>query len=605
MKHKLINLLKTVKYVYSKDPWMCAFRDGAFVLITGLEIYAISVGGKFIDGTADIILDWEEFDLGRYLESNSFQYLIVGLALWVLIHLLSRGRQYAGARITRVVFYQAEYDVMHKTATENLQEVEQSRFQEYSTFVPTYSIPRLYTIYDRFSEVIRHLVTVTSALIIASQYMGVSVVFILLISFMEPLMLYVADRNLRDFRKAGIEGVRLVDHFRNLSQMLPYFAELRINQAFAQLKKGYLDGQVFYQEGLISRFKYKEAVGGVWAVIGQTLIHLYYVYIILIVVIERLSIGEFKMLYDYAAKGYSSSFQFWRNLTLIYDELGYTEDFFELLDYEGFGDIQPGDKELRVGVPKLEVRDLDFAYPYSDGRKPVGSAPRKALNGVNMTIEPGQRVAFVGTDGAGKSSLIKTLCGLYEIMDGDYLIEGISVRELKRGELKSKISIIMQDFVRYFLTVEENITHNFDGNKVNYERYEEVKKIAKVTDFLREEGMDDKQVLGKLFPGGRDISPGYWQRLAIARLLYREADIYILDEPFIYIDSAIEIEILNDILQFLKGKTVILITKDEALLKEFDAIYYFREGRVVESGTYKDLVRMKGDFYRDLNLKDD
>jgi ABC-type multidrug transport system fused ATPase/permease subunit len=145
-------------------------------------------------------------------------------------------------------------------------------------------------------------------------------------------------------------------------------------------------------------------------------------------------------------------------------------------------------------------------------------------------------VAFVGNSGSGKTSLVKILCGLFAITAGDYVVGGYSVRELARGELKNRVSVLFQDFVRYNFTLKRNIVLSRERKKVNQTLYEKAKKISEVDVFLEKENMSEEQVLGK-FLGTRELSPGHWQRLAIARMIYRNRDIMIMDEPFTFIDG--------------------------------------------------------------------
>ena len=116
--------------------------------------------------------------------------------------------------------------------------------------------------------------------------------------------------------------------------------------------------------------------------------------------------------------------------------------------------------------------------------------------------------------------------------------------------------------------------------------------------------IDDTSILGKTFASGRDLSPGYWQRLAIARMLYRNKRIFIMDEPFTYIDDVSAEDIINDIFEFLgKDRSLIFITRSTKHLEKFDRIYYFENGRVIESGSWKELMKSKGRLYEESKLQ--
>ena len=177
---------------------------------------------------------------------------------------------------------------------------------------------------------------------------------------------------------------------------------------------------------------------------------------------------------------------------------------------------------------------------------------------------------------------------------------GFSVKELDRGEVKSKISVTFQNFVNYSFSIRENITLTGERKNINNELYSKVIKICEIDKFMKKEGITDTLRLGK-YLDGKELSPGYWQRLAIARMLYRNRDIFILDEPFTFIDGLSREKIMKGILDFAgPDRTVILISRDTDLLDLFDRIYMFDNGHIVERGDWKELIKKKGRFYKEV-----
>jgi len=141
---------------------------------------------------------------------------------------------------------------------------------------------------------------------------------------------------------------------------------------------------------------------------------------------------------------------------------------------------------------------------------------------------------------------------------------------------------------------------------VNTDLYNKVTEIAGVNKFKKIIHADDNSILGKTFSSGRDLSPGYWQRLAIARMLYRNKRIFIMDEPFTYIDDVSADKILSEIYSFLgEEKSLIYITRSIKFLEKFDKVYYFENGRIIESGTWKELMKLKGRLYEESKLQKD
>jgi len=136
---------------------------------------------------------------------------------------------------------------------------------------------------------------------------------------------------------------------------------------------------------------------------------------------------------------------------------------------------------------------------------------------------------------------------------------------------------------------------------VDEKLYKKVIKVAEVDKVVKKEKISDKQILGKYFEGGKEISPGYWQRIAIARMLYRNANIFIMDEPFSFVDGKSKEKLLEGVFSFAgDDRTVIYITKDTDNLEKFDKIFYLENGKITESGNYKELLKKKGKLYKEM-----
>lgn len=593
LKSNLRVLFKTVAFVYKNAFWSALSRDVSFVIITILELYAIRLGGKFIDATAQVLMNFEVFTLRDYFYTESFQYLAFGLAIWITIKGLNNLRSWSMQNIIRNINLQAELQVMEKVSTENMQEVERADFQQMLTFVPGFAIDRLVTSYDIFTNVIQQSIRSVSSMFILYQVLGATTLILPLITIAEPVVQFYGENKLRRFRLKEIRGIRYLTYIRNVALETLNFPELRVNGVFKYIRRNYLAGNKGYNADLSELEKHYNIDNAFFAMIGRVAFVGFVIYILFISVAKRLSIGDFKALFDYAESAYGGSYNVLRNSFRLMDEVSYTREFFELMEFEGFGDAVSGDMALKKNkAPTLKLDKVDFTYPGDN---------YKTLENISIEAKPGQKIAIVGGDGSGKSSLVKVLTGLYAVQAGDYYLGDYSVRELDRGELKSQISAVFQDFVRYSFTIEKNIMLSGEAVQVNRSRYEAVKKVAEVDKFMKIEELKDSQLLGKYFSGGRDISPGYWQRIAIARMLYRNRNIMIMDEPFTYIDGPSRLNILRNIANHIgDNKTLIYITRNTDNLRLFDKIYYMKYGKIVESGSYSELVKKRGHFYKEM-----
>ncbi|MGD9851228.1 MAG: ABC transporter ATP-binding protein [Nitrospirales bacterium] len=224
-----------------------------------------------------------------------------------------------------------------------------------------------------------------------------------------------------------------------------------------------------------------------------------------------------------------------------------------------------------------------------------GDQDQGTLDDLNFRIQPGEHIAFVGENGAGKTTLVKLLCRLYDPTSGHISLDGIDIRQFSTCDYRKNISVIFQDFARYNLTVTENIAL---GN-------EETPDPLKVLEAAKQAGIDDRlsrlpqgyqTVLGKWFDGGQELSIGEWQKVAIARAFFRNADILVLDEPTSAMDAKAEAELFERFLELARDRMAILISHRLSTVKMVDRIYVLERGRIVESGTHDDLVKKQGEY---------
>jgi len=262
---------------------------------------------------------------------------------------------------------------------------------------------------------------------------------------------------------------------------------------------------------------------------------------------------------------------------------GTIRNFIRFLDME-----EPEGEDVEVGWGDITLKNVDFSYPNSK---------EKVLNNVSLTWEKGKTIAIVGENGAGKSTLVKILTGLYPIKSGEGYINNINFKKLSRRSLSQQKSAVFQNYQRYQMTLGENIKIS---NLYEDRSEEDVNDICKKTgidanDKEFEQGFDT--VLSKEF-GGVDVSGGLWQRIAIARSLYRESDYIVLDEPTAAIDPLEEARIYENFADITKQKSAIIVTHRLGSVRLADKIIVLKNGEVVESGTHSELMELSGEYAR-------
>ena len=274
--------------------------------------------------------------------------------------------------------------------------------------------------------------------------------------------------------------------------------------------------------------------------------------------------------------------------SLLYDTLLYMENFFKFIEIEDelSTEVPITKTENNFGDDIIEFRNVNFSYSNNSDL---------VLSNVSFKIAEGEKIAIVGENGAGKTTLVKLLCAFYPNYSGDIIVNNKSLREYELTDYRKQITSIFQDFSKFDISLRENVALS-DLSRI-FKNEDITKALDKGRFNMKDMSLD--QVLGRKFDGGKELSGGEWQKVALSRAFFSNAPILILDEPTASIDAKAEYELFQDFLQLTQGKTVFYITHRLASVKFADKILVLKSGEIHSFGTHNELMN-KDEYYRKL-----
>ncbi len=411
-----------------------------------------------------------------------------------------------------------------------------------------------------------------------------SVIFVVLLAI-APLLLVklVQAKKTFQWRNEKTSEEREMNYYHRILTEPVFAKELRIfgfasvfEKRFSRLNRAYSKKE----DKRIVRYVLWETIASVFSLI---VLFAFMLFIVADAIGGEISLGLMLMIIMALNRGMAFAQNLARSISDLYENSLFISNFFRVIDQK-YNTAQVNDS-ISLN-DSIRMKDVSFSYD-----------EKRVLNKVNLQIPKGKTIAVVGENGAGKSTLVKLLCKLYVPADGEIYFDSVQLSAIDSSVVQASVSAIMQDFLLYNLSVQENVGIS-NLNSMDRTRIKEILRSTGLEKTISElpDGIDS--LLGNLFENSSELSIGEWQKMALARALYKEAEFYIFDEPTSALDGLAETQIIDMFFKATEGKTKLIISHKLTTVLRADYIYVMKQGEIVEQGTHQSLVEMNGEYYK-------
>lgn len=576
------------KLVWKTSPSLTLATALIRIVRSAIPVSILYVGKLIIDQV--VLLSRGANDSHTYL----WQLVAIEFALAILSDALGRVSTLIDSLLGDLFSNYTSIIIMEHAATLDLEQFEDSNFYDKLERARQQTVGRTILLSQVLSQ-LQDFITMgflAAGLIVFNPWLIVLLFVAVLPAFMGEA--YFNDRTYSLSRRQTPER-RELDYVRYIGASDETAKEVKLFNLSGFLVDRFKQlSEKFYQDN--RRLAIRRSLWGTaFSLIGTLGYYAAYVFIIYKTIQGKISIGDLTFL--------AGSFRQLRTLldgilsrfTSVSQGAIYLRDFFDFFEIQPT--IMPSPKALPFPNPIQQgfvFENVSFKYLNSNSW---------ANRNLNFTLPAGEKLALVGENGAGKTTLVKLLARLYDPTEGRILLDGHDLREYNLAELRKNVGVIFQDYIRYQMTVSQNIAVGNIEEIGNSELIVQSARKSLADRLVQKLAGKYEQALGKRFNQGVELSGGEWQKIALARAYMKDAQLLILDEPTSALDARAEYEVFQRFSELTKGKTAVLISHRFSTVRMAGRILVLDKGELLEIGSHKELLEKQGRYAELFNLQ--
>ncbi|MEN7548341.1 ABC transporter ATP-binding protein [Rapidithrix thailandica] len=578
----LKNLPQFFRLVWEASPWMTLTNAGLRLFKSALPLAMLYVGKLIIDEV--VLLSGQEDDPPL---SRLWGLLALEFALAIVSDLMNRAITLLDSLLGDLFSNITSVKLIRHAATLDLHQFEDAAFYDKLERARRQTVGRVVLMSLTFSQ-IQELITLmflATGLVVFNPWLILILIIAVVPSFIGET--HFNEKSYSISRQWTAER-RELDYLRYVGASDETAKEIKIFNLAGFLANRFKNvSDKYYQTN--KKLAVKRATwGSLLTAVGTVSYYAAYVFILLATVAGSITLGDLTFL--------SGSFNRMRNSlqSIVMRFADIAEGALYLKDLFDFFDIKP---QVKSGTKNYPVpRPIQKGFTFENVGFQYDNNKRWAVRNLSFHLQAGEKLALVGENGAGKTTLVKLLARLYDPTEGRILLDGIDLKDYDLQDLRKTTGVIFQDYVRFQMTASENIAvgniqEQENKHRINVSAYKSLANtvIDKLPDRY-------KQVLGRRFAQGVELSGGEWQKIALARAYMGEAQLLILDEPTSSLDARAEHEVFLRFAKLIQGKSAVLISHRFSTVRMADRILFLENGQLKELGTHEELLDKKGKY---------